>query len=275
MKVVKVLWLFILMVSWAMITIFPLSWLIVASLKTKRELYASVWRLPEVLTWTNFSRAWLDAKLGIYFVNTLLYSMISVVMVVLVTAMAAYALSKFEFKANHLVFYLFMAGMFIPITLCIVPTFSLLSSLHLIDTRLGLILVYTAWEVPFGTFLLYGYLQTLPREIMDAAALDGCSEFQVFWKIVIPLAKSGLIALSIIHVVWTWNELLFALVIIHTESLRPLSLGVSSLKVAAAWSGDWPLVYAAATASTLPLLGAYILFQKQMVKGITFGALKG
>jgi len=262
------------MVIWTIITVFPLSWLIVASLKTKRELYASVWRLPNIPMWSNFSRAWFDAKLDIYFVNTALYNTISVVVVLLVTSMAAYVLSKFEFKGNRFIFYLFMAGIFIPTTLCIVPTFSLLRSLHLIDTRLGLILIYIAWEVPFGTFLLYGYFKTLPTEIMEAAILDGCSEFQVFWKIIIPLAKSGLIALAIIHVVWAWNELLFALAIIQTEDLRPLSLGLSNLRRAAVWSGDWTLVYAAAVISAIPLLGIYILFQKQMIKGITFGALK-
>jgi len=189
--------------------------------------------------------------------------------------MAAYVLSRFRFAGRLSIFYYFMAGVFIPCSLTIIPTFLLMRDLHLINSHFGLLLVYTGWNVPFAVFVLNGYFKTIPSELMDAAAIDGCSRFAVFWRIVLPLGRSGIVAVSILNFLWVWNDLLFALVLARSDILKPLPLAVDTVKTTTYLSGDWVMVFAAASVMTIPLLIGYILLQRQIVEGATIGALKG
>jgi ABC-type glycerol-3-phosphate transport system permease component len=143
------------------------------------------------------------------------------------------------------------------------------------DCTLGLMLVYTAWNIPFAVFVLYGYFKTIPRELMDAAAIDGCSEYVVFWRIVLPLGKAGITAVSILNFLWVWNELFYALVLARDNVLKPLPLAVATVKSATYLSGDWVQVFAAASVMAVPLIVGYIFVQRQMIEGATLGALKG
>jgi N-acetylglucosamine transport system permease protein len=267
--------LYVFLIIWALMVIFPLAWMLYTSFKTNQELYASVWALPRVLQWDNYLRAWQQGKIYYAVPNSLFYSLASVGISDLFAAMAAYVLSRFKFKGDRTMFYYFMAGVFIPTSLTIIPTFLLLRSLALIDTHVGLMLVYTAWNIPFAVFVLYGYFRTIPGELMDAAAIDGCSELGVFWRIVVPLGKSGIIAVSILNFLWVWNELLYALVIARKDILKPLPLAVATVKTATYLSGDWVQVFAAASVMALPLLIGYIFIQKEIIEGATLGALKG
>lgn len=260
---------------WTVLVIFPLLWMVYTSLKTNQELITSVWALPAGFHLDNYLRAWIQGKLGLATLNSLFYSLGSVAISDLLAAMAAYALSRFEFPGARTAFYYFMAGVYIPTSLTIIPTFLLLRSLALIDTHLGLLLVYTAWNIPFAVFVLYGYFKTIPSELMDAAAIDGCSEYAVFWRIVLPLGRSGITAVSILNFLWVWNELFYALVLARTDALKPLPLAVATVKSATYLSGDWVQVFAAASVMAIPLIVGYIFVQKQMIEGATIGALKG
>jgi ABC-type glycerol-3-phosphate transport system permease component len=145
----------------------------------------------------------------------------------------------------------------------------------LLDSRLGLTLVYTAWNVPFGVFVLYGFFKSIPGELMDAGLIDGAGEFGVFWRIVLPLGQSGIVAVSILNFLWVWNELLYALVMVREGTLRSLPLALAILKTNTYLSGDWAVVFAGATITAVPLILIYIFLQNQIIEGATMGALKG
>jgi N-acetylglucosamine transport system permease protein len=266
---------YVILFIWAILVIFPLVWLIYSSFKSNQELYASIWGLPGKLHWENFARAWSKGQLGWALFNSLYYSIISVFVADLLAAMAAYVLSRFQFRGRLFIFYFFMAGVFIPTSLTIIPTYFLLKDLSLINTRLGLTLVYLAWNVPFGVFVLYGFFKSIPTELMDAALIDGASEAGVFFRIVLPLGQSGIIAVSILNFLWVWNELLYALVIVQDSTFRPLPLALAALKSSTYLSGDWAVVMAGATFTAVPLIIIYILLQNQIIEGATMGALKG
>ena len=260
---------------WAVLVIFPLIWMLYTSFKTNQELIGNVWSLPARLKLENYARAWTQGKLGLATLNSLFYSLASVGLSDVLAAMAAYVLARFDFRGARTAFYYFMAGVYIPTSLTIIPTFLLLRSLRLIDTHVGLMLVYTAWNIPFAVFVLYGYFKTIPSELMDAASIDGCSEHTVFWRIVLPLGKSGLTAVSILNFLWVWNELFYALVLAREDTLKPLPLAVATVKSATYLSGDWVQVFAAASVMAVPLIVGYIFIQRQMIEGATLGALKG
>ena len=199
---------YVLLLIWTVLVVLPLLWLIYSAFKTNQELYASVWGLPAHLEWDNFARAWRKGGLGWALFSSLFYSTVSVGVANLFAAMAAYVLSRFTFRGRRAIYFYFMAGVFVPTSLTVIPTYFLLSSIGLVDTRAGLTLVYTAWNVPFGVFVLYGFFKSIPRELLDAALIDGAAEFGVFWRIVLPLGQSGIVAVSILNFLWVWNELL-------------------------------------------------------------------
>jgi N-acetylglucosamine transport system permease protein len=266
---------YVLLVIWTLLVIFPLLWLVYSSFKTNQELYASVWGLPTRLEWDNFARAWRKGQLGWALFSSLFYSTVSVALADLLAAMAAYVLSRFAFRGGRVIFYYFMAGVFIPTSLTVIPTYFLVRDIGLIDNRLGLTLVYTAWNVPFGVFVLCGFFKSIPSELMDAALIDGASEFGVFWRIVMPLGQSGIVAVSILNFLWVWNELLFALVLVREGTMRSLPLALAILKTSTYLSGDWAVVFAGATITAVPLIIVYVFLQNQIIEGATLGALKG
>lgn len=266
---------FFIFVTWFIMVIFPMIWLFYSSFKTNAELYLSAWGLPKGFEWDNYFRAFSEVNLGICFLNSLLYSGVSVSIATLLSLMAAYILAKFKFKGGRLLYYIFMFGVFIPTASCVIPTFSFFRRLGLIDTRFGITLLYTAWNIPFAVFVLFGFVKTIPTELIDAGIIDGCSEFQVFWRIVLPLSKPGLVAVSIFNFIWVWNELLFALVLLSKNTLMSLPLGVAALKKATYFTGDWASVFAGASVVILPLIVGYIIFHRQIIQGTTVGALKG
>lgn len=266
---------YVLLIAWTILVIFPLLWLIYSSFKTNKELYASVWGLPAGLEWGNFARAWKKGQLGWALFSSLFYSIVSVAVADLFAAMAAYVLSRFTFRGGRAIFYYFMAGVFIPTSLTVIPTYFLVRDIGLIDNRLGLTLVYTAWNVPFGVFVLYGFFKSIPSELMDAALIDGTNEFGVFWRIVLPLGQSGIVAVSILNFLWVWNELLYALVLVREGTMRSLPLALAILKTSTYLSGDWAVVFAGATITAVPLIIIYIFLQNRIIEGATMGALKG
>lgn len=266
---------YLILIFWALLVILPIVWLIYSSFKTNRELYASVWGLPSQLSFENFRRAWDKGQLGWALLSSLYYSVVSVGVADLLAAMAAYVLSRYTFRGAKGIYYYFMAGVFIPTSLTIIPTYFLLRDLSLINTRIGLTLVYLGWNIPFGVFVLYSFFKSIPSELMDAALIDGASEFSVFWRIVLPLGQSGIIAVSILNFLWVWNELLYALVLVQKPALRPLPLALSTLKTSTYLSGDWAVVLAGATITAVPLIVVYVFLQNKIIEGATMGALKG
>jgi len=251
-----------------------MCWLFYSSLKNTQEIYASTWSLPRVLHWDNFARAWTKAHVGQYFFNSVVVTSIALVLSVLVASMAAYILARFKFKGNRLILYIFLSGMMIPVQLALVPLIFLAESLG-IRNLLGLCLVYVAFSLPFSVFVLTGFFKTLPSDLADAASIDGCSEFGVFWKVMFPLAKSGLVTVAIFNFLGFWNEYLFALLFLSKESQYTVPLGLANLMMVMEYKADWGALFAGLAIVMVPTLIVYILLQNRLTKGITAGALKG
>ncbi|MFQ6097937.1 MAG: carbohydrate ABC transporter permease [Armatimonadota bacterium] len=278
------------LVIWLVLVVFPMVWLAYSSVKSTEEVFRDTWALPvrleredggeraawrADLQWRNYVTAWREAHIGKYFLNSVIVTAGSLLGVTLLGSMAAYVLGRFRFRANRPIFYTFLAGMMIPAQLTVVPLFFVLDFFHLLDTRSGLVCVYVAFSLPFTVFVLTSFFGTLPQELADAAAIDGCSEFQVFWRVMLPLAKPGLVTVTIFNFLGIWNEYLFALVFTFREHARTLPLGLANLMMVEHYQNDWGALFAGMAIVMLPTLAVYVLLQDRLTRGITLGALKG
>jgi N-acetylglucosamine transport system permease protein len=246
-----------------------------ASLKTSRELFEKPWGLPAAPQWVNFANAWTKAGIGRCFVNSVFVTAISMFFILLIGSMAAYALARFVFRGRDAIHSVFMSGMMFPVFLGIVPLFLLLRNLGMWNNYFGLIASYVAFSLPFTVFILTGFFKSLPHELSEAGMIDGCSHFSVFWRIMLPIAKPGLIAAGIFNFFGIWNEYPLALVIISTDKLRTLPLGIAALVMQQQYETDWGALFAGLVIVMLPTLIVYLFFQRQITEGLTAGAIKG
>ena len=265
----------ILLGLWAFMVIFPFVWMLLTSLKSDPEILMSPWKLPSAIHWNNFERAWTKAHIGRYVFNSLVVIAGSLTGTLLFSSMAAYVLTRFSFPGNRFIFYMFLAGLMFPIFLALVPLFFLVKNLHMIGTFQGLILVYIAYSLPFTIFFLSGFFRSLPGEVAEAAIVDGASQYQVFFQIMLPMAKPGLIAMGIFNFLGQWNQFLLPLVLMPNENHYLLSQGLAFLAIQQGYQNDYGALFAAMTITMVPTLVIYILFQRRLESGLTAGALKG
>jgi N-acetylglucosamine transport system permease protein len=265
----------ILLMIWALLVIFPFVWMIMTSFKTDPEIIFSPWKLPASLQWDNFARAWTKAHIGRYFFNTILVLIFSLSGTLIVSSMAAYVLARFKFFGNRFLFYLFLSGLMFPVFLGLVPLFFLVQDLHMSGTYQGLILVYIAYSLPFTIFFMTGFFKTLPTEVAEAAVVDGAGPFQLFFQVMLPMAKPGLIAMGIFNFIGQWNQFLLPLVLMPDEHRYMLSQGLAFLAIQQGYQNDYSALFAALTITMVPTLLVYVLFQRRLESGLTAGALKG
>ncbi len=263
------------LIGWAVTVIFPMIWMIYSSFKTDQELFFSPWAPPVELQWDNFARAWTKAHVGDYLLNTLIVVVPALLLTLIISAMAAYVLARFEFVGRRFLFYMFLSGMLFPVFLAIVPLFNFVNQLKMLNTFHGLILVYIAYSLPFTIFFLTGFFKTLPTEIEESAIMDGANPYQVFFKVMLPMASPGLISMGIFNFLGMWNQYVLPLVLISDESKFMLSQGLAFMLFKQFYENDWSALFAALTIIMVPTLIVYITFQKQIQDGITTGALKG
>jgi ABC-type glycerol-3-phosphate transport system permease component len=279
MKLSRIL-IFAVLAGYLLWVIYPMAWVAYSSLKTDEAIFREAFALPpfDDLQTGNYTRAWNEAKFGDYFLNSVVVTLSSVTLIVLLGAMAAYALARFYHPLGKGVFWLFLAGLMIPVQLSIVPLFFELKSLGLLNSRLGLILVYTANGLPFAIFILAGFFKSLPRSLYEAAVVDGCSEASAFWKVMLPLARPGLVTVAIFQFIGVWKEYFFAFMFTSGDagaSVRTLPLGLANLSITSQYRSDYGMLFAGLVIVTIPILIVFIALQKQLVKGVTAGALKG
>ena len=265
----------ILLILWAVLVIFPFLWMIMTSFKSNPEILTSPWTLPSSLQWVNFKHAWFEAHIGRYVWNSVLVIAMSLTGTLLISAMAAYTIARFQFPGNRFLFYLFMSGLMFPVFLGLVPLYFVMSDLHIKDTYHGLALVYIAYSLPFTIFFLVGFFKTLPGEVAEAAVVDGANQFQTFFQIMLPMAKPGLIAMGIFNFLGQWNQYLLPLVLMQDPDKRVLSQGLGMLAIQQGYQNDYGALFAAMTITMVPTLIVYIIFQRRLESGLTAGALKG
>lgn len=265
------------LILWSAITLFIFVWLVVSSLKSNQEVFGSPWALPANALQSaaaNYNKAWTLSHLSVYFTNSLLVSIGSVILVLVFSAPAAYALSRVSFRGNSLVTYYFIAGMGLPFQLIFIPLFAMLAKLGLADTLQGLIVTYIGVSIPFTIFLLTGFFRTLPSELEDAASIDGASEFGIFWRVMLPLSGPGLITAAIFNFISIWNEFQLALIIINNDSLKTLPLGLWNIRSSMQFTADWAALFAAVVIVIIPNFLFYLVLSDRVMSGLTLGAGK-
>jgi ABC-type glycerol-3-phosphate transport system permease component len=259
---------------WSVLTVGAVVWVFLGALKSKREVLLSGWSLPVSPQWGNFLRVLSEAGLGRYFVNSALTVTLSTLAIIAVSVPAAYVLSRAEFRGREALTNAFVIGIGIPIPLLFIPIFMILAWLRLADSLTGLSLVFVAVSLPFTIYLLTGFFSSLPRALEDAAAIDGCSNVQIFWHAMLPLARPGILTAFIINFIWLWNEYQLSLTIINSGEKRPLALGLYALQNALQYTSDWPGLFAGVTIAIVPTLLLYAVLAEKMIAGLTAGAVK-
>jgi N-acetylglucosamine transport system permease protein len=260
---------------WSLIVIFPMLWVIYSSFKTDKEIFFSPWQPPTKLILDNFVRAFSKAMIGQYFLNSLIVIIPAIFFTLLLSAMTGYVLARFKFPGNRIIFYAFLGGMIFPVALALVPLFFLLQSFKILDSHFGLILVYIAYSLPFTVFFMTGFMKTLPSELLEAGIMDGANNIQLFFWIVIPLAQNGLVSMGIFNFLGMWNQYILPLVLLTSRSKYVLSQGLSFLEHQQRYQSDWSGLFAAIVIVMLPTMIVYVIFQNQIQRGLTVGALKG
>jgi len=251
----------------------PFIWIWLAALKGPRELFGNIFGLPHTLHWENFARAWAIGHFGNYVGNSFVITIPSVIGVCGLSTLAGYAFAKLDFIGRDLVFYLFLAGLMIPFQAIMIPLYYQLLSLHLLGTYWAAILPMIGSGLPFGIFLMRAFFRGLPNELIDSARVDGCSQFAIFWRIMVPLAVPAIASLTVFQFMFSWNNFLIPLIYVQTEELRPLTVGLMFFQ--GRYLRDYGLTAAGVTIATLPIIVVYLIFQRQFIRGLTAGAIKG
>jgi multiple sugar transport system permease protein len=265
---------------WITATFFVLIWLlpifasVLTSFKTLAEINSGkYWSLPEKFSFQNFFEAYTSGKFSSYLLNSIVITVPSVVLILFFSSLGGFALSKMNFKYSKLITLIFVAGMLLPFQILLIPVFYLSSHvLHIYDTRFGVILFHVAFQLGFGTFFMKNFIQTLPHGIIEAARLDGCSEFKIFTSIVFPLTTPAIAALSTLLFTWIWNDYLWSLILLQSDSLKPITAGLQNLN--GQWVASIHLQNAGALLAALPPLALFLFLQKHFVNGLTLGSGK-
>jgi N-acetylglucosamine transport system permease protein len=271
------------LVIWTLLVMVPLLWTFLASVKSEDEIFGSAWSLPETLRWDNFARAWEQAHIGQYMINSVIVVSFSTFGTMLVGSMAAYVLSRYPFRGNRAIYTLFVAGLAFPFFLALSPLFFVVQNMGNVpvigqfiglNTHAGAVLVYIAYSMPFTIFFLAAFFRTLPTSVGEAAMVDGASHTRVFFQIMLPMAKPGIISITIFNILGQWNQYQIPLILLQDRDKWVLSQGIADISTAAGYDADWAALFAALTLAILPMLVVYTVFQRQIQSGLTAGALK-
>ncbi|MDR3516877.1 MAG: carbohydrate ABC transporter permease [Azospirillaceae bacterium] len=260
---------------WSIFSVFFVLWIILASLKKTRDLFGSPWSLPDNPVFGNYVKTWISNRFGDYFLNSFIVVNVSVVSILLVSVPAAYVLSRGNFRGQRALSNFIASGMGVPFPLLFVPLFVIMATLRLIDTLTGLTIVYVALSIPFTIYVLEGFFSSLPSELESAAIMDGCTDFEVFRWVMLPLAAPGIATVAILNFIGLWNEYQLSLVLINSPEKRTLSLGIYSLITSMQYSGgDWAGLFAGVTIVMVPTIALFIALSEKMISGITMGGVK-
>ena len=265
--------LYIILLIHSVIVVFPIYLIIVSSSKYNKEIFLNPYGFPAKFIFTNYTKLFVASNYHLYFRNSIVVTVSSIILILILSSFVAYVLAKYKFALNKTIYFYFLAGMVIPIKLGTINIVQIFSKLHLFDNLLSLIIIYTVMGIPLGVFILTAFIEEVPEELSNAARIDGCSEYGIFFRIVVPLIKPALSAVAIINILPIWNDFWFPLVLTRSDNLRTLPL------VTAMFFGQfetqWGIIFAVLSVSSLPLIIFYLIISKQFIKGLSEGAFKG
>ncbi len=256
------------------VQVFPFWYLAVFSLKSNDQIYGgNIIGLPTKWIWSNYSKALIDAKIILFFANSLIVTGVTIVVTVALSAMVSYAIMRLKWRLSKIVLGLFLLGLMIPQHSALLPLFVILRNLHILNTYLALILPYVAFALSIAVLVLTGFFETIPKELEEAAFIDGCSIYRVFFSIVMPLLAPALATVGILTYLSAYNEMMFAVTYISTERLKTLTVGILGFQ--GRYTTNWGTIGASLVVAVIPTVLIYLILSNQVQKGLTAGALKG
>ncbi|GAA5011278.1 carbohydrate ABC transporter permease [Streptomyces siamensis] len=263
-----------LLILWSVIVILPMLWVLVSSFKTTKEILSSPFALPKHWHFDNYSRAWSDASIGKYFLNSVIVVVCALVLVMLLGAMCAYVLARFQFPGRRLIYYVMLAGLTFPVFLAIVPLFFQLQNFGLLNTRPGLILTYVAFALPFTMFFLYAFFRSLPHDVYEAALIDGAGDWRAFFQVMLPMARPGMAAVAIFNFLGLWNQFLLPVALNTDQDKWVLTQGMAAYASSQAYGIDYGALFAAIVVTVVPVLIVYVIFQRRIAGSVSQGTFR-
>lgn len=258
----------------AIIQIYPLVWVFELSLKTNQEVFGmSPFALPKDPQWGNYIEAWTTGGINKYFMNSVWYTVVAVVLTLILGSFVTFALTRMEWKLKGFVLALFMAAYMIPLHSTLIPLFNIYKHINLIDNPLSIIISYTTFNLPITIMILLGFYQALPREIEEAAVIDGCSVHRIFFQITLPMTSPVLVTTAIINMIYNWNEFVFVNTFISSEKWKTITVGVNNF--VGQYLTDWGAIGATLVISILPVLIVYLFLSDRIIEGLAAGSVKG
>lgn len=262
----------VVLIFFTVIIVYPVVWMVFASFKNQDEVVTNIWGLPTVLHWDNYSTAWTEGGLGIALVNSTLVSFFTLALVICFASLAAFALTRFSFRWLAVTLLVFVFTMQAPTP--IIPLYVEIARLHLTNSLIGLILIEAAGGLPLAIFIFRAFFQGIPRELMDAAKVDGCTEFNAFLKVVIPISGPAIATVGILQFVGSWNDYFLPLLLIREPEMRTIPLAIQVFFYN--WGRTyWSYVFASLSIGTIPIIILYVILSRQFIQGLTAGAIKG
>lgn len=263
---------YIILIILAVSILYPLFWMLMSSLKSYSEIYGTPWFLPSKPLFGNYALAW---RKGIaqYFVNSLIVTIISVFGITFLGSMAAYGLSRFKSKLVNILLLVFIAGMMVNPQVCLIPIFKFLDLSKLLNTRWALILPYICFRLPLCILLLRAYFLSISKDVQESAVLDGCNEMQIYGLFYVPMSKPIIFTVILLSAYYAWNEFLFSIIFISSETLKTIPSGLMNFRDAL--QTDWGTLLAGMVIASVPMIILLLVFQKQLVRGMSEGAVKG
>lgn len=251
---------------------YPLIWLVLSSFRENRAIFTAPFKLPSKVDFGNWSQAWSIGHMNTYVWNSVIVTSATVFFILLFASFAAFAFSKLNFRGSKALITIFVFGLFMPLQSFFIAQSNLFDRLHLKDSYLALIIPYIGVGLPLAIFLLKAYLDSVPKELMEAARIDGCNDYKLYGKIILPLMVPSLATVAIFSALNAWNELLLALLYIQDDSLKTIPVGL--LAFSSRYLTDYKLLFSALSLITIPMIGVYVFFHKYIVSGLTEGSLK-
>lgn len=275
MKKVQSIFIKILIFVICVIEIYPLFWLVTASFKQQYEWSTKpAYALNAGFYIQNYIDAWTRGHMSVYLMNSLINTLVSLVFIVYFSVTAGFALTRMEWKWRKKMDAFFGLGIMVPVATALIPLFQIFNKLKLMDSRLGLILVYIAFGLSLSFYLVGGYLRSLPGEILEASVIDGCGIYKMLWHIVVPLMKNAIVTVLVLQFFFKWNDLIFSMTFISSSTLKTVQTGLLYFQDEFG-AKNWGAIFASVSMSVLPLLVMYIALNKKVIEGMTNGAVKG
>lgn len=271
-RVLRIL-LYIFLVVFTLLYMMPLFSAVVASIRTQDDIGLNgFWSIPEEFTFQNYPEAWTRGRVNKYLLNSFIITIPALTATIFLSSLSAFALARYRFPGNRLIYFMYVAGTMLPFQILLLPVFILTNKLGLYNTYSAVIMIHIAFQLGFCTFVLRNFMRTLSGEIMDAARIDGASEFGIYWRIAIPLSLPGIAAVATLEFTWIFNDYIWALILIQDDALKPVTAGLAGLQ--GQFSTNWPLVVAAALMAAVPTLIIFFALQRYFIGGLMLGSGK-